>query len=91
MRVFRFTNRHSVNERIRAVCRRAKIKYKPSHAIGRRKFATSLMAMGVDVKTAMDAGGWVSASVFLGTYVFTKNAGRVVSEKFNMLRYDEAV
>lgn len=87
-RVFRYTCRHSVNERIKAVCRRAEIVYKPSHTCGRHAFANNTLALGVDVKSAMDAGGWKSPSVFLGTYVNPRNAGRLVAERLNVYQYD---
>lgn len=87
-RVFRYSNRHSVNERIAAVCRRADIVYKPTHTCGRHAFANIALAMGVDVKSAMDAGGWKSTAVFLGTYANPRNAGRVVAERLNVYQYD---
>lgn len=87
-RVFRYRNRHSVNERIGAVCRRAEIVYKPTHTCGRHAFANIALSMGVDVKSAMDAGGWKSTAVFLGTYANPRNAGRVVAERLNVYQYD---
>lgn len=87
-RVFRYSNRHSVNERIAAVCRRAEIVYKPTHTCGRHAFANIALSMGVDVKSAMDAGGWKSTAVFLGTYANPRNAGRVVAERLNIYQYD---
>lgn len=87
-RVFRYRNRHSVNERIAAVCRRAGIVYKPTHTCGRHAFANIALSMGVDVKSAMDAGGWKSTAVFLGTYANPRNAGRVVAERLNVYQYD---
>lgn len=87
-RVFRYTSRHSVNERIKAVCQRAEIPYKPSHTCGRHAFANNTLALGVDVKSAMDAGGWKSPSIFLGTYVNPRNAGRLVAERLNIYQYD---
>jgi integrase len=87
-RVFRYSNRHSVNERIGAVCRRAEIVYKPTHTCGRHAFANIALSMGVDVKSAMVAGGWRSTAVFLGTYANPRNAGRVVAERLNVYQYD---
>lgn len=87
-RVFRYINRHSVNERIGAVCRRAEIVYKPTHTCGRHAFANIALSMGVDVKSAMVAGGWRSTAVFLGTYANPRNAGRVVAERLNVYQYD---
>jgi integrase len=84
--VFRYTSRYSVNERIQAVCARAGIPYKSSHACGRHSFATNAIALGMDVKTAMEAGGWKSSSVFLETYVHSRNAGRLVADAFNQLQ-----
>lgn len=46
--------------------------------------ATSAIEMGADVATAMEAGGWRSASVFLQTYVQPrKTSGRQVADRFN--------
>lgn len=87
-RVFHYTSRYSVNERICAVCERAGISYKSSHACGRHSFATNAMAFGADVRSAMEAGGWRSASVFLETYVSPRNAGRQVAERFNAWTYE---
>lgn len=83
-RAFKFTNRHSVNERIKAVCERAEISYKSSHACGRHSFATNAMEAGIDIRTAMIAGDWKSSTVFLETYVHPRiNAGRAVADRFN--------
>ena len=87
-RVFRYGCRHSVNERIKAVCKRADIEYKPTHTCGRHAFANNTLSLGVDVKSAMDAGGWKSSAVFLGTYVNPRNAGRAVAERLNLYQYD---
>jgi integrase len=87
-RVFRYRNRHAVNERIKAVCGRAKIAYKPSHTCGRHAFANIALSMGIDIKSTMTAGGWKSTAVFLGTYANPHNAGRVVAERFNAYQYD---
>lgn len=82
-RVFRYTCRHSVNERIAAVCARADIPNKPPHTCGRRTFATRAIELGMDVRTAMTAGGWESSSVFLEVYVQARvNAGRMVADRF---------
>ncbi len=88
-RVFRYTSRYAVNDRIKAVCRRAGITYKSCHACGRHSFATNAIDMGMDVKTAMLAGDWKSVEVFLGTYVHPRqNAGRIVADRFNGYQYD---
>ena len=88
-RVFRYSSRYAVNERIRAVCRRAGISYKSSHACGRHSFATNAIDMGMDIKTAMEAGDWKSSAVFLETYVHPRrNAGRIVADRFNAYQYD---
>lgn len=91
-RVFRFTNRHSVNERIQAVCRRAGISYKSSHLCGRHTYATTAIDMGVDIRTAMEGGGWKSSSIFLGIYVHPRqNAGRQVADRFNRFQFNSSV
>lgn len=87
-RVFRYKCRHSVNERIKAVCQRAGLTYKPSHTCGRHAFANNTLAMGLDIKSIMDAGGWRSAAVFLGTYANPRNAGRVVADRHNLYLFE---
>ena len=87
-RVFRYRCRHSVNERIAAVCDRAGISYKSPMMCGRHAFATNAINAGVDIKTAMEAGDWKSSVVFLETYVHTKNAGRTVADRFNSMSFD---
>ncbi|TCM56138.1 phage integrase family protein [Rhizobium sp. PP-F2F-G48] len=88
-RVFRFTNRHSVNERIKAVSGRAGISYKSSHVCGRHAFATNAMDAGADIRTAMAAGDWKSSSIFLEIYVHPRtNAGRLVADRFNGNQYN---
>jgi integrase len=86
-RVFGYSNRWSVNDRIKAICRRAGISYHSSHAVGRHTFATKAIKLGVGVKIAMDAGRWKSSKVFLETYVHVDDAGREVAERFNRQRY----
>ena len=82
-RVFRYTSRFSVNERIEAVCRRAGLPYKSSHRAGRHAFATNALNGGVSVRVAMDAGGWKTSSIFLETYAHTIDAGRTVRDMFD--------
>lgn len=86
-RVFRYTSRFSVNERIQAVCLRAGLPYKSSHTLGRHAFATNALNAGVSVRVAMDAGGWKSSAIFLETYAHSVDAGRVVMDRFNALHY----
>lgn len=84
--VFRYTSRHSVNERIIAVCERAQIPHKSPHLCGRHTFATTAIEAGLDVRTAMDAGGWRSSAVFLQRYVHPRrHAGRMVADRLNMV------
>jgi len=86
--VFRYTCRHSVNERIKAVCERAEIEYKSSHVCGRHAYANIAMALGLDIKSVMEQGGWESIDVFMGTYVRSRNNGRSVAERFDSHRTD---
>ena len=82
--VFRYTSRHSVSERIAAVCFRADIPYKSPHVCGRHTFATTAMEMGAEIRDAMEAGGWRSSKVFMETYVHPrKAAGRQIADRFN--------
>lgn len=83
-RVFSYTERASVNRRMAKVCERAKISRRSTHSAGRHSFGTNAMSVeGADIKTAMDAGGWKSAKLFLETYVHSKDAGRSLAEKFD--------
>lgn len=84
-RVFRYTSRFSVNERLKAVCHRAGIIYKSSHTVGRHAFATNALNAGVGVRVAMDAGGWRSSTIFLETYAHSLDAGRVVAAQFDLI------
>ena len=87
-RVFVVKCRHNVNDRIRAVCARAGIEYKPAHVCGRVTYANMAMDMGVDVKTAMAGGDWVSSPVFLDIYVRPReNASRIVADRFNQISF----
>lgn len=88
-RVFKYTCRYSVNERIRAVCLRANIPYKSSHVIGRHSFATNVLNAGLSVKVAMEAGGWKSSSTFLETYSHTLDAGRTVASHLDLIHHKD--
>lgn len=85
-RVFGYSEKGAVNRRIAAVCRRAGIEPRTTHSVGRHSFGTNVIRSGVDVKTAMDAGGWKSASLFIRTYVHSENAGREVAAVFEKKR-----
>lgn len=87
-RVFGFSHRQSVNARIRKVCERAGISYKPSHTCGRSSFANNALDMGIDIRSVMEAGGWRSLAIFLGIYVRPhRNAKRIVAESFGRYQY----
>lgn len=82
-RVFGYTDRQSVNRRIKAVCKRAGIEMRSSHAAGRHTFATNAIDGGAKIKDAMDAGGWKSAALFMQTYVHSTDAGKNVAGIFD--------
>lgn len=88
-RVFRYRCRYSVNERISAICDRAGLPRKSSHAVGRHAFATNALNAGVSVRVAMDAGGWKSSTIFLETYTHTIHAGRTVMDRFNAIHHQD--
>ncbi|MDP3405034.1 MAG: tyrosine-type recombinase/integrase [Brevundimonas sp.] len=88
-RVFRYTSRFSVNERMAAVCHRAGLPYKSSHIAGRHAFATNALNAGINVRVAMDAGGWKSSVIFLETYAHSVEAGRVVMDRLNTLAWQD--
>lgn len=65
---------------------------------GERKYLDNILphlgdhlAMGVGVKSIVDAGGWRSAAVFLGTYANPPNAGRIVADRHNLYQFDNAL
>lgn len=74
-RVFGQRCRHNVNDRLRYVCRKTGLDYKSAHYVGRGAFATNALDMGMDIRTAMDAGGWKTARMFLEVYVHSRQAG----------------
>jgi integrase len=81
--VFRYTEPAAVNRRMTAVCDRAGIERKGTHAAGRHSFGTNAMNAGAHVKAAMEAGGWKSARLFLETYVHADGAGRDLAAIFD--------
>lgn len=81
--VFRYTEPSAVNRRMAAVCERAGIERKATHAAGRHSFGTNAMNAGAHVKAAMEAGGWKSAKLFLETYVHADGAGRDLAAIFD--------
>lgn len=81
--VFRYTDRCAVTRRMKAVCERAGIEPRSSHAAGRHSFATNAMKGGAKIKAAMEAGGWKSAKLFLETYVHDDSAGQDVAAIFD--------
>lgn len=85
-RVFSYTNRVAVNQRIAAVCKKAGIEYRSTHALGRHTFATDAIADGIDVKSAMVAGRWKSAAIFMGRYVHTEDAAVKVASVIDKKR-----
>lgn len=83
-RVFGYTSRFSVGERIKAICARAEIPYKSPHVCGRHTFATTAIELGIDIGTAMAAGEWKSSKIFLEIYVHPRvNAGRLVADRLS--------
>lgn len=82
-RVFGYTDRQSVNRRMKAVCGRAGIPVRATHAAGRHSFATNAMDGGAKIKDAMEAGGWKSAALFMQTYVHSTEAGKNVAGIFD--------
>jgi integrase len=87
-RVFHYTSRYSVNERIWAICDRAGIEYKSSHVCGRHTFFTTAFDLGLDIKTIMEAGGIKTVSLFMNTYVAPRaNHGRMTADRLNGLCY----
>jgi len=83
--VFRYSvnSVSSINNRIKAVCRRAGIEYLSSHQCGRHTFGRRAMRMGATVPDAMEQGRWKSASLFLEVYGSSDGAQRSVAAKID--------
>jgi integrase len=60
VRLFSFGDRHNVYRSLRRACKRAKVPYYGSHALGRHSFATRLLREGYSTKFVAQAGGWAS-------------------------------
>jgi len=81
-RVFGYASRHAVMSAWRSTCAVAGIEYVPPHQAGRHSFATALNAAGIDPKTAMEAGGWKSARLYLERYVHGDDAADRIAQVF---------
>jgi integrase len=66
--VFGYAARWSVNQAIRRVCEKAKIKYLSSHQVGRHAFAARLLAQGKSLKLVQEGGGWATIQVVAQSY-----------------------
>jgi integrase len=60
VRLFNYGDRHNVYRSLRRACKRAKVPYYGSHALGRHSFATRLLREGYSTKFVAQAGGWAS-------------------------------
>lgn len=67
-KVFGYANKSGVYNALRATCKRAKIRYRPTHAFGRHAFAARLLASGATLKEVQEAGGWRSIRMPAETY-----------------------
>ena len=76
---FLYANRHSVYGIWKTTCCTAGIAYVPPHQAGRHSFATMINSLGVDAASAMEAGGWKDARLYLRTYVHVGDAARHVA------------
>ena len=81
-RVFGYASRHSVKSAWHSTCVAAGIECVPPHQAGRHSFATQLNAAGIDPKTAMEAGGWKSARLYLERYVHGDDAADRIAQVF---------
>lgn len=91
--VFGYCSRFGLRNRMKAVCRRAGIKFVPPHQAGRHSFASNALAMGATTKEVMEAGGWKTARMVLETYAHANDAGRSIADRFDaeMAQSKEAV
>jgi len=81
--VFTYTDPKAVNRTMKRVAKRAGIDRNTTHGAGRHSFATNTLAAGADIKSAMDAGGWKSAKLFMETYVHSHEAGESIAKLFD--------
>lgn len=78
--LFGYRSLDTINRAMKRICKAAQIDYRSTHEAGRHSFGTNAIAEGADVKTAMDAGRWKSANLFLQTYVHSDEAGRKIAK-----------
>ena len=84
--LFGCRNRWGLGWRMKAVCRRAGIRFVPSHQAGRHSFATNALRMGAKPKQVMEAGGWKTARMVLEIYAHEEGAGRAIADLFDTNR-----
>jgi len=78
-RVFQFYDRSDVARQIKTACKKAGIPYVPTHGIGRRLFATTMNASGIDPVTAAKAGGWKSVRMYQEIYAQSGDVEQAVA------------
>ena len=81
--VFGYASRFGLRDRMKAVCRRARIIFVPPHQAGRHSFASNALAMGATAKEVMEAGGWKTARMVLEIYAHANRAGRSIADRFD--------
>lgn len=81
--LFGYQSRFGLRTRSKAVCRRAGIRFVPSHQAGRHSFATNAFRLGAKPKQVMEAGGWKTARMVLEIYAHEEGAGRAIADMFD--------
>lgn len=84
--LFGYASRWGIRQRARAVCRRAGIRFIPSHQAGRHSFATNALRMGATPRQVMDGGRWKTARMVLEIYAHEEAAGRAIADLFDTNR-----
>ena len=78
--LFGYADRHGIRNRMRAVCRRARIAYVPPHQAGRHSAVSNALADGASLADVMEGMGWKSADLVLETYAHARDAGRAIAD-----------
>lgn len=81
--VFGYASRYGIYARMKAVCRRAKLAWRPPHQAGRHSFATNALAMGATPKQVMEGGRWKSERMVMEIYAHADAAGREIADLFD--------
>lgn len=78
--LFGYASRWGLYRRMKAVCRRAKLPWRPPHEAGRHSYATNALANGATLRQVMEGGRWKSARLVLEIYAHAESGGRDIAD-----------